>query len=98
MARSKNRSESRRISLGSDLRIARAAEVTALLAGAAGATSLEIDAAQVERVDAAGLQALVAGLGRIKAANIACRWGGVSPALASSAAVAGLDDVLELPR
>ena len=96
MARSKNRSESRRVSLGDDLRIARAAEVASLLASASDAGSIEIDAAQVERVDAAGLQALVAGIARLRKAKVSCRWGGVSPTLASSAALAGLAEALEL--
>jgi len=96
MARSKNRSESRRVSLGDDLRIARAAEVASLLASASDADSVEIEAAQVERVDAAGLQALVAGIARLRHAKVACRWSGVSPVLASSAALAGLAEALEL--
>ena len=97
MARSKNRSESRRISLGDDLRIARAAEVTSLLASACDAGSVEIEAAQVERVDAAGLQALAVGISRLRKARVACRWSGVSPALLASAALAGLAEALELP-
>jgi anti-anti-sigma regulatory factor len=82
--------------LGDDLRIARATEIAGLLASASDAGSVEIEAAQVERVDAAGLQALVAGIARLRKAKVACRWSGVSPALASSAALAGLAAALEL--
>ena len=96
MARAKKRAESRRISLGDDLRIARASEVAHLLASALEAGSIEIDAAQVERVDGAGLQALAVGIARLRKAKVTCRWGGVSPALASSAALAGLAGTLEL--
>jgi len=97
MARTKNRAESRRISLGGDVRIARAAEVMKLLADARAAEAIEIDGAEVERVDAAGLQALVAGLSRLRAAKVSCRWSAVSPALAASAELAGLDEALQLP-
>ena len=97
MARSKNRSESRQVSLGDDLRIARAAEVANLLASAREAGSVEIDAGQVDRVDAAGLQALVVGIARLRKAKVARRWSGVSPVLVSSAALAGLTGALELP-
>jgi anti-anti-sigma regulatory factor len=84
--------------LGEDLRIARAVEIAGLLASASDAGSVEIEAAQVERVDAAGLQALVVGIARLRKAKVACRWGGVSPSLASSAALAGLAEALELSR
>ena len=83
--------------MGDDLRIARAREVAALLAEARAAGAVEIDASQVERVDAAGLQALVAGVARLREAKVAVRWGGVAPALSTSAAIAGLAGVLELP-
>jgi anti-anti-sigma regulatory factor len=96
MARAKSRSESRRISLGGDVRIARAGEVAQLLADAREAGSVEIDAAEVERVDGAGLQAIAAGLARLRAARVKFRWSGVSPTLASSAAIAGLEKALQL--
>ena len=97
MARTKSRSESRRISLGGDVRIARAGELVKLFADAREAGFVEIDATEVERVDGAGLQALAAGLARLRAAHVKCRWAGVSPALASSAEVAGLKKALQLP-
>jgi anti-anti-sigma regulatory factor len=83
--------------LGEDLRIGRAREVADLLSQAATEGVVEIDAAQVERVDAAGLQALAAGIARLRAAHVTCRWGAVSPTLSSSAAVSGLASALELP-
>jgi len=82
--------------LGDDLRIARAAEVTNLLASACDAGSVEIEAAQVERVDAAGLQALVVGIARLRKAKVARHWAGVSPTLAAAAALAGLVEALEI--
>ena len=96
MARTKNRSDSRRISLGGDVRIARAAEVAKLFADAREAGSIEIDAAGVERVDAAGLQAVAAGIAQLRAAKVACRWGEVSAAMASAAGIAGLKKALLL--
>ena len=96
MARTKNRSESRRISLGGDVRIARAAEVAKLLADAGDAGSVEIDAGEVERVDGAGLQAIAAGIAGLRAARVKCHWAAVSPALAASAEVAGLKKALLL--
>ena len=96
MARARSRSESRRVSLGEDLRIGRAREIVQLLGDACTAKSIEIDAAQVERIDAAGLQALVAGLARLRAAKVTWRWHGASPTLSAAAALAGLAAALEL--
>jgi anti-anti-sigma regulatory factor len=96
MARKRSRSESRRISLGEDLRIARASDVTAMLRGAAQAGVVEIDASQVARVDAAGLQALVAGIAALKIAKVSLRWNEPSETLVASAALAGLAPALGL--
>jgi anti-anti-sigma regulatory factor len=96
MARKRSRSESRRISLGEDLRIARAGEVAAILRGAADAGNVEIDGSQVARVDAAGLQALAAGLAALRVAKVSVRWAERSTTLAASAALAGLTAALEL--
>jgi anti-anti-sigma regulatory factor len=96
MARTKKRSETRRISLGDDLRIARAREVLQIFVDARGAGQVEIDAAAVERIDAAGLQALAAGIASLREAKVERRWGTVSPALAAAAALAGFEGPLEL--
>jgi len=96
MARKRSRSEARRISLGEDLRIARAREVAAIVCAAADAGSLEIDGSQVARVDAAGLQALAAGFARLRVAKVSVRWSEPSAALFASAALAGLAGALEL--
>lgn len=97
MARSaRARPESRRIALGEDLRIAQAREAFAAIAAAADARSVEIDAGRVARVDGAGLQALAAGVGRLRAAGVECRWSAVSEALAGAAGLAGLAAALAL--
>ena len=93
MARARSRSETRSVSLGEDLRIGRASEVAAMFAGVE-AGAVEIDASRVSRVDAAGLQAVVAGIARLRAAKVKCRWGAVSEAFAQSAKVAGLAKAL----
>ncbi len=96
MARaSKSGPETRRITLGEDLRIAHAREAfDAIAAAGEGAQALEIDAAGVARVDAAGLQALAVAILRLGAAGVKCRWGGVSPALTSAAEACGLSKAL----
>jgi anti-anti-sigma regulatory factor len=93
-ARSRSRPEARRIALDEDLRIAGAR--AAFDALAAGKGDVEIDASRVARVDAAGLQALVAGIARVRAGGASCRWHEPSGALAAAASLAGLARALEL--
>ena len=97
MARA-NRSndEARLVALGEDLRIAHAAATFETLATAAAGGTVAIDASQVARVDAAGLQALAAGLARLHAAGIECRWQQVSATLSTAASLAGLGAALAL--
>jgi anti-anti-sigma regulatory factor len=95
MARRKAKPEPRRVSLGEEVRIGRAREILELLAAGDGAP-VEIDASQVGRVDAAGLQALAAGVTRLRAAKVAVSWSAVPEALASAASTAGLSTVLKL--
>ena len=96
MARHRARSEPRRVSLGDDLRIARAREVWALLSASPAAREVEIDASQVGRVDAAGLQALAAGVAALGAAKVRIRWSAVSPVLEASIALTGFASALEM--
>ena len=95
MARRKARPEPLRVSLGDDLRIGRAREIVELLAVPGDGAGIEIDASQVARVDAAGLQALVAGVSRLRAAKVALTWHAVPEPLSNAASTAGLAALLE---
>jgi anti-anti-sigma regulatory factor len=99
MARA-NRSKAgtvRQVVLAEDLRVANARATFESLAAHPGTGTLEIDASQVARIDAAGLQALAAALGRLRAAGVEARWKAPAPALAAAAALAGLEAILALP-
>ena len=97
MARRKDKPETGRVSLGDDLRIGQARATFDLIVAAAGAGAVAIDASRVTRIDAAGLQALVAGLARLRESRVECTWHGVSDALSAAAATAALEGALELP-
>ena len=92
--RPKARSDARRVALAEDLRIAGARAAYESLAGEAG--DLEIDGSRVARIDAAGLQALAAGIGRARARGASCLWHAPSATLVAAAALAGLDGALGL--
>ena len=97
MARAnRSNAEARLVTLGEDLRIAHARATLETLAAAAGGGTVAIDGSQVARVDAAGLQALVAGLARLRAAGIEWRWQRVSATLSTAAGLAGLGHPLAL--
>jgi len=97
MARAnRSNAEARIAALGEDLRIAHAAATFETLAAFADAGTVAIDASQVARVDAAGLQALVAGLARLRAAGVRWRWQEVSATLSTAAGIAGLGAALAL--
>ena len=97
MARAnRSNAEARLVALGEDLRIAHAAAIFETLAAAAQGGSLAIDASRVARVDAAGLQALAAGLARLRAAGVQWRWQEVSATLSTAAGIAGLGAILAL--
>jgi anti-anti-sigma regulatory factor len=89
-SRTRSRPEARKLVLGSDLRIADARAAFESLAGQAAHGAVEIDASQVARVDAAGLQALAAAIARMRASRVKCRWTAVSGTLAGAAALSGL--------
>jgi anti-anti-sigma regulatory factor len=85
------------IALGGDLRIGRAGEVFQALSAATDAGSVVvIDAAEVGKIDAAGLQTIVAATMRFRAANIQWRWRNQSPTLIDAAKMLGLEEALEL--
>jgi anti-anti-sigma regulatory factor len=67
-------------------------------AAAAPEARCVLDARQVEKVDAAGLQALYAGRDLLARAGKTLGWAGCSPQLAAAAALLGLVDALELPK
>jgi len=90
----------RAIKLGGDLRIGAAKDAFEALRGAAAKPEKQValDARDVEKIDAAGLQALLAGRSALAKAGKAVSWTGVSPQLCAAAGLLGLSETLELPR
>jgi anti-anti-sigma regulatory factor len=88
------------IKIGRDLRIASAVSAYgALRAASDGAEDrVMLDARQVEKVDAAGIQALLAGRRELLRAGKAVSWSGCSAQLKSAAGLLGLAKALELPE
>jgi len=85
------------VPLGADLRIGRARDVyTALIQGAVPGTVVIVEGAEVAKVDAAGLQCVLAAAVRLRTAGATWRWHNPSPALRSAAQLLGLDGALEL--
>lgn len=92
-----NATDGDRVSLGSDLRIGSVAELRGRLdAAAGGGRPLAIDASEITKIDAAGLQLLAATAVRFRTAGVAWRWHNPSAALVGAAQVLGLDGALEL--
>lgn len=100
MAKTGKGSEIKTIKIGRDLRIAGAAAAFGALRSAAEAAEsrVALDARQVEKVDAAGLQALLAGRQALASAGKAVSWVGCSAQLSAAAGLLGLAEHLELPR
>jgi ABC-type transporter Mla MlaB component len=92
--------KARALKLEGDLRIGGAAGVLELLRAAARKPEKQIalDARQVERVDAAGLQALLVGRQLLVDAGKSVSWTAPSAQLTAAAALLGLAERLELPR
>ena len=88
------------IKIARDLRISGAAAVFGALSSAAEAAEsrVALDARQVEKVDAAGLQALLAGRKALGSAGKTLSWVGCSAQLRSAAGMLGLAESLELPQ
>ena len=100
MAKTTRASEaSKTLKVARDLRVAAATATYAALRGAAGAQEgrIVLDARQVEKVDAAGIQALLAGRAALAAGGKKVAWLGCSVQLKSAAALLGLTQALELP-
>jgi anti-anti-sigma regulatory factor len=83
-----------------DLRIAGAASAFAALRALSQAqeSRVALDARQVEKVDAAGVQALVAGHRLLADAGKKVSWTGCSPQLKAAAELLGLAEALGLAQ
>jgi anti-anti-sigma regulatory factor len=88
------------LKLSGDLRIAGAATAFRLLRRAAEGAErhLALDAQQVEKVDAAGLQAILAGRQALQRAGKSVTWARCSVQLTAAAELLGLSEALELPK
>jgi len=95
---SKAADASKTVKIAHDLRVAAAAAAYAELCAAAKARErrVALDARQVEKVDAAGLQALLAGKRALTEAGKAVSWAGCSPQLRSAAELLALAEPLGL--
>lgn len=83
------------VALGSDLRIGRAREVFDMLVTAGKSGNVLIEGGEVIRIDAAGLQAVVAAIVRFRTAGTLWRWHNLSPAFTDAAKLLGLEGALE---
>lgn len=92
--------ETKTVKIGRDLRIATVGATLGALRKAAGGadTRVALDARQVEKVDAAGLQALLAGRAQLARAGKTLSWTGCSPQFTAAALLLGLGDSLGLPK
>jgi anti-anti-sigma regulatory factor len=86
------------IKVAEDLRIAGAATTYGALQAAAGeiAARVSLDGRHVEKVDTAGIQALLAGHQALTRAGKTVRWAGCSPHLKAAADLLGLAGALGL--
>lgn len=101
MAKTSKTSESAKtVKVGRDLRIAGAAAAFEALRSAAqsGERRIALDARQVEKVDAAGLQALLAGWRLLGESGKTVQWAGCSEALRSAATLLGLSESLGITQ
>ena len=100
MAKPARKTTETTVSLGSDLRIGRAREVFNMLDAANKAAGksviVVIDAAEVSKIDTAGLQALTAATVRFRTAGRKWRWHNPSPILTNAAKLLGLESALEI--
>ena len=98
MAKTSKSSGQKTIKMPADLRIASAGAAYASLRGAAQGSfaRVALDAGQVEKVDAAGIQALLAGRQALVQAGKQVSWSGASPQVKAAAQLLGLADALAL--
>jgi phospholipid transport system transporter-binding protein len=97
---SKAAEQGRPVKLGRDLRIASASATFQALRDAAGGADgkVVLDARLVEKADAAGLQALLAGRQALLQAGKSIAWTGCTPHLKAAAGMLGLAEALGLPE
>lgn len=87
-----------RIDLNGSLDITQVESLQAALAhGLEQALPIQLDAAEVERVDVAALQLLCAFVQAAETAGLECQWSAVAPALTDAARLTGLEGLLALP-
>ena len=100
MAKTSKAEAGRSIRLGPDLRIATASSTFQALRDAASGPGgkVVLDARQVEKADAAGLQALLAGRRALQEAGKSVAWTGCTPHLKAAAGMLGLAEALGLPE
>jgi anti-anti-sigma regulatory factor len=96
MATKRGKVREHHLALGEDLRIARSRELFDSLSAAPPKATVVIDASSVAKVDAAGLQALAACMGRWRAAGTSWRWEKPAEPLKAAARLAGLGEALRL--
>jgi anti-anti-sigma regulatory factor len=96
----KTSAKARAVKLDADLRVGSAAAVFQALREAARKPekSVTLDGSEVEKVDAAGLQALLAGRQALAQAGKKVTWNATSAQLCAAAILLGLNENLELPR
>jgi anti-anti-sigma regulatory factor len=99
-AATKGATSARTVKLGRELRIAAARETFAALRDAArsGERTVVIDAHQVEKADAAGLQAVLAGRAELVRAGKDVAWRGPTAQMKAAAELLGLEQALGLPQ
>lgn len=83
--------------LPADLRVGTAGRVFAEVVSREASQELVIDGAPVEKLDAAGLQALLAALQHLSRSGTGWRWHNPSTVLVQGIAVLGLEKSLRLP-
>lgn len=100
MARTTQSDGAKPVRLARDLRIAAAAATFRALFDACRRPGqiVSIDGRQVEKVDAAGLQAVLGGYQALQRAGKTPRWTGCSVQLTAAAGLLGLSETLELPQ
>lgn len=88
------------IKVAEDLRIAGAAAAYGKLQAAADGIEARVllDGRRVEKVDTAGIQALLAGRQALARAGKTVQWAGCSPQLKAAAELLGLAQALGLPE
>jgi anti-anti-sigma regulatory factor len=98
VAKTSKNSGQKTIRVPADLRIAAAGAAYSALQGAAAGPSgrIALDASQVEKVDAAGIQALLGGRRVLEQSGKQLSWTGISPQLKAAAQLLGLAEALEL--